>query len=513
MRSMIRLRILIMCGVLVAAGAGGWQLLSTEEAAPITVGTTDRAISLDPAGGYDTGSWALYSNLFQSLLTFRPGVPKPVPDAAEKCEFVGSGLTVYRCELRGDLSFSNGRRMTVEDVEYSFARMLRIKADTGPSSLFQTLKSVTGEGNTITFTLGRGDATFPLKLATGAGSIVDRDLYPADQLRPGNLVDGSGPYVLKEYEADKSAFLALNPRYRGAITSRGGPVVVNYYAQPGQLATAWKDGQVKVAHRQLPSGFLDELDAGGVDSARVTEADTGETHVLNFNLRPRSPMSNKAVRQAVAAVIDRPAMVSRAHHSTVEPLYSIIPRGFNGHSTAFFDANPEPDAEKARRILKDAGVRTPVSFSLSYRREDDEAAELKRQLERTRLFKVEIADVDSPDFTKEHAGGADAYVLGWLPDFPDSDNFTGPLVGTGNAMHSGYSSKRIDELIAATQRLSDRGAAAEGFKAIQTQVAEDVPLVPLWQRKDYVLAANDIGGSQFLSDDAGIWRLWELGWV
>ncbi|MDQ0941256.1 hypothetical protein [Streptomyces sp. V1I1] len=40
-----------------------------------------------------------------------------------------------------------------------------------------------------------------------------------------------------------------------------------------------------------------------------------------------------------------------------------------------------------------------------------------------------------------------------------------------------------------------------------------VPLVPLWQKKDYVLSSEDVNGSQYLTDGTGIWRLWELGWI
>lgn len=78
MRS-VRLRILAVLVVLAAAGVGGWQLLPSKENdnRTITVGTTDAVTSLDPAGAYDAGSWALFSNVFQSLLTFEPGGAAP----------------------------------------------------------------------------------------------------------------------------------------------------------------------------------------------------------------------------------------------------------------------------------------------------------------------------------------------------------------------------------------------------------------------------------------------------
>ena len=71
----------------------------------------------------------------------------------------------------------------------------------------------------------------------------------------------------------------------------------------------------------------------------------------------------------------------------------------------------------------------------------------------------------------------------------------------------------MDQLISSTLQYSDRSRTSSDFKELQKLVGEDVPLVPLWQKKDYVLAKPDISGSQYLSDGTGIWRLWELGWI
>lgn len=253
MRS-IRLRILAILAVLVIAGVVAWQLLPSDEVKndPVAVGTTDVVTSLDPAGAYDAGSWAMYSNIYQSLMTFKSGAVVPEPDAAESCGFIGQKLQTYQCKLRDDLTFSNGRKITAEDVKYSIERMIRIKTDVGPWVLFPSLKNVVADGRTITFNLTSRDATFPQKLATGAGSIVDRESYPADKLRKGNTVDGSGPYVLKSYRSGEIAELIPNTRYKGAVKKEGVPVTVHYYQKSSDLLAAWNAKQLDVTHRELP---------------------------------------------------------------------------------------------------------------------------------------------------------------------------------------------------------------------------------------------------------------------
>lgn len=518
MRS-VRKRILATLLVLAAVGVGGWQLLPSQkdDNKTITVGTTDAVTSLDPAGAYDAGSWALYSNVFQALLTFEPGGATPVPDAAKNCAFVGSGLTMYRCQLREGLTFPSGRAMTAEDVKYSFDRVKKIKSDVGPSSLLDTLDSVSASGRTVTFRLSSPDATFPFKVATGVGSIVDREKYPANALRTGGSVDGTGPYTLTSYTKDKKAVLAPNKQYKGALKSTGRPVELDYYTDSDALSSAWKAKRIDVATRTLPPSVLAGLNAGDAGQ-RVSEADSSEIRNLYFDTRAGKPLHDVRVRQAIAWLIDREKLAATVYKGTVEPLYSLIPSGITGHTTAFFDTYPKLSTSKARTLLTEAGVNVPVRFTYGYGKGRgsgaEEAAEIKRQLEATGLFKVDVHGYEWTDFQKRWAGGKlDAYAVGWVADFPDPDTYGGPLVGSGGTMNTGYSSRTVDRLIEASQQYADRGEATRDFRELQSTVAHDVPVIPLWQAKEYVVTSEDVGGGQYLSDGTGVFRLWRLNWI
>ncbi|MHA5053604.1 ABC transporter substrate-binding protein [Streptomyces sp. SD15] len=518
MRS-VRMRILATLLVLAAAGVGGWQLLPAQgdKNKTIRVGTTDAVTSLDPAGAYDAGSWALFSNVFQSLLTFEPDGAAPVPDAAESCRFEDTGLDTYTCTLRDDLTFPSGREMTAEDVKYSFDRVKAINSDVGPVSLFDTLGSVDAKGLTVTFHLSSPDATFPFKVATGAGSIVDHTRYPKGALRTDRGADGTGMYVLKTYTKGKQAVLAPNERYRGAVEEPGSPTVLRYYADPKALERAWKGKAIDVATRQLPPAVLAGLSPSDPDQ-HVTEADSAETRNLVLNVRGGSALHDRLVRQALAALIDREQLVSETYKGTTEALYGLVPTGITGHSTSFFDAYPKPSEEKARALLAEAGVQLPVRFTYGYAEgrgaAGEEAAELKKQLEAGGLFKVETKGYEWTDFQKRYAEGQlDAWAVGWVADFPDPDTFSTPLVGTGNTMKNGYSSKEVDRLIQASQQYEDRSRTPDDFEELQEIVAQDVPLIPLWQRKEYVVSSEDVGGGQYLSDGTGVFRLWRLNWI
>ncbi|MGW2828736.1 ABC transporter substrate-binding protein [Streptomyces sp. NPDC001286] len=518
MRS-VRKRVLATLLVLAVAGIGGWQLLPSQDdnGKTITVGTTDSVTSLDPAGAYDAGSWALFSNVFQSLLTFEAGGAAPVPDAAQSCSFVGSDLKTYRCTLRKGLTFPSGRAMTAEDVKYSFDRVKAIKSDVGPSSLLSTLGSVDASGSTVTFHLSSPDATFPFKVATGAGSIVDREKYPAKGLRTGSGVDGTGPYKLTAYTKGKKAVLTPNSAYKGAIEKTGRPVDLRYYTDADALNSAWKAKQVDVASRQLPPQVLSGLSASDPDQ-RLSESDSSETRNLYLNTRAGSPLHDVRVRQAVAWLINREQLAATVYKGTVDPLYSLIPTGLTGHTTSFFDAYPTQNAKKARALLTEAGVTLPMRFTYGYGKNSGsaagEAADLKRQLEASGLFKVTLKGYEWTAFQKRWATGRlDAYAVGWVADYPDPDTFGATLVGTGATMNTGYSNKAVDNLIQTSQEYADRGDATSDLRTLQQDIAHDVPVIPLWQGKEYVLSSEDVGGSQYLDDGTGVYRLWSLNWI
>ena len=135
------------------------------------LGTTDKVVSLDPAGAYDLGSQQLIGNMYQNLLSVPAGGNKPEPDAAESCEFTDP--KTYVCKLKPDLKFSSGDPLTSEDVKFSLDRQLKIADPSGPSSLLASLKSVDAtDPTTVTMHLKKADGTWPFILTHNVAAIV-----------------------------------------------------------------------------------------------------------------------------------------------------------------------------------------------------------------------------------------------------------------------------------------------------------------------------------------------------
>ncbi|TPQ15687.1 ABC transporter substrate-binding protein [Streptomyces sporangiiformans] len=493
---------------------------SSDDGAPIVVGTTSAPSTLDPAASWDS-SWELFRNVHQTLLNFPAGASVPEPDAAESCEFTDSTSEVYSCKLREGLQFSDGHTLDAQAVKYSIDRIKKINVNGGPAGLLGSLSRVQVKNDReIVFHLNQPDATFPFVLSTPAMSIVDPEEYPADALRTDGKISGSGPYNLESYEDGKQAKLVRNSKYKGLADRKNSAVTIRYFHDSSKLVKALRDKQIDVIYRGLSAS--DVVDIQGHEEEQklqLVESPTTEISYLVFN--PKYSWSrNPAVRRAVAQVIDRGALAHNVYKDTVEPLYSMIPKGLVGHTTGFFDTFGQPSAGKAKEILEKAGITERVPLTLWYTTDrygsqtKPAFEELKRQLEASDLFTVKLKSRPWKKYAPGYQKGEyPVFGRGWNPDFPDADNFIAPFVGKQNALGTPYDAPEItDKLLPDSRQQSDRGAVSKDFEEAQQIFVDDARLLPLWQGKSHVAANEEIAGAENSIDPATMMTMWELYW-
>ena len=77
-----------------AGGGGGTSSDGTDASGePIIVGTTDKITSIDPAGSYDNGSFAVMNQIYPFLFNSDYGTADVTPDIAESGEFTSRPST------------------------------------------------------------------------------------------------------------------------------------------------------------------------------------------------------------------------------------------------------------------------------------------------------------------------------------------------------------------------------------------------------------------------------------
>jgi peptide/nickel transport system substrate-binding protein len=504
-------------GAATTASSGGGGNASSGKT--LIWGSTDTPVSYDPAGSYDLPSWNVAYNIYQTLLRVDEATQKLVPDAATGC--TGSAdFKVWTCKLQSGLKFSNGDPLTSKDVKWSIDRVVKIADPNGPYSLLGKPVVTTPDDTTVVFTLPAGNSLWNQILGTAAAAIVDSKVYPADKLQPDDKVIGSGPYALKTYQTKQIAEFTLNKNYAGAIKPANSGLIIKYYKDENALKLDIEGGKVDVAYPNFTPTTLKELK--GKSGVQEVAGPGGAIRYIVFNTKtmPGDNAAQKtAIRRAAAYLIDRTSIATNVYDGTVDPLYSMVPKGLDGatpdYQTVYGSA---PDKTKAAAELSKAGVKTPVNLQIWWTPahygslSGDEYTEIKRQLDGSGLFKVDLQSSEWDSYSKAYPTDKyPVYELGWFPDYPDTDDYVGEFYGPTPFFKNHYVNKKIDTLLTDEKASTDAAKRTADFKAIQDAAAPDAPTIPVWQGKQIAVQYGNVTGlSKTLLPDY-IFRFWVLG--
>src|SRR4051794_27355064 len=495
----------------------------------LTIGTSDKITTLDPAGAYDNGSFTVMNQVYPFLMNTTPGNPDVEPDIAESADFTSP--TDFTGKLKPGLTFVNGHDLTSSDVKFSFDRILTINDENGPASLLANLASVDApDDTTVVFHLKVGnDQTFAQILSTNVGPIVDEEVLSPTELTPdADIVAGkafAGPYTITNYDQNNLVSYEANPDYQGSLGApKTDKVNVKYYADASNLKLDIQEGNIDVAFRSLSA--TDITDLRGNDKVQVIDGPGGEIRYItfNFNTQPygaktpqADPAKALAVRQAVADLINRQEISDQVYKGTYTPLYSFVPQGLTGAiaplKDLYGDGNGGPDADKAKQTLAAAGVTTPVQLNLQYNTDHygpssgDEYALIKDQLESSGLFAVNLQSTEYVQYVKDRTSDVyPAYQLGWFPDFSDADNYLTPFfLNTPDStafLQNHYVNPAINTLIQQEVTTQDPAARQKLIEQIQTEEAKDLATVPYLQGSQVAVVGKDVKRTQDTLDAA-----------
>jgi len=499
-------------------GGGGSTDGGSASAEPLVIGTTDKITSLDPAGSYDNGSFAVMNQVYPFLFNSKYGTADVTPDIAESGEFTSP--TEYTVKLKDGLKFANGNDLTSSDVKFTFDRQLKIADPNGPSSLLGNLESVEAKDDTtVVFHLKSGnDQTWEQILSSPAGPIVDEDVFSPDAVTPDDdIVKGeafAGQYTIDSYKVNELVSYVPNKDYKGSLPAAANQgISVKYYADPSNLKLDIGNGDIDVAYRSLSATDIADLSKN--KAVKIVDGPGGEIRYITFNFDTMNfgaktaeadPAKALAVRQAMADLVDRDALAKDVYKDTFAPLYSYVPQGLTGAieplKDMYGDGKGAPDAEKAKSVLEDAGVTTPVQINLQYNSDHygpssaDEYAAIKSQLEDSGLFTVNLQSTEWVQYNKDST--ADVYPIfqkGWFPDYSDADNYLTPFFSKKSFLNNHYDNPEVQDLVTKQVTETDKATRTKDIEQIQTLVAKDLSTIPLLQGKQVAVVGANVDGA------------------
>jgi peptide/nickel transport system substrate-binding protein len=215
---------------------------------------------------------------------------------------------------------------------------------------------------------------------------------------------------------------------------------------------------------------------------------------------------SKDLKQAVAAAIDREAIVDRVFEGRNTPAYGMIPPSYPASTEPFSDKYGTRNLDLSKQILTKLGYTTdkPFTFDLYYPPDHygtttaDVMQVIKQQLEETGLIKVNLQTQAWAQYIGESVpkGKFPAFILGWFPDFADAETWLTPFGSCNQSPDQGvfYCDQEFDKLLALQRSETDPTKRAALLKQIDQYWAENIPTLPLFWEPEYISARKGVNG-------------------
>lgn len=450
-----------------------------------------------------TDDYGVPLNIFSRLVEteVQNGKSKQVPSLAESWKVSSDGL-VYTFKLRKDVKFSNGDKLTADDVVYTFDRMLNPKTKAlntdfvdmiagadermdGKADSTSGLKAI--DANTVEITLSKPFAPFIANLATPPCSIYDKKATEAAGDKFGidaTKTVGTGAFKLKSWKTNSSIVMEANDSYfKGKPTLAGVTYTIVGNAQTERML--FETGKLDVfdcddASSQIPyfqssTKWKNQIVSGprmGVDY-----------YCLNENIKP---FDNVKVRQAFQLAIDRKTLIDKLYNGKAVIANGIMPVGLLGYDSSM--PKMTYNKEKAKQLLTEAGY--PNGFDMEIAQVTDSASTLKlNEAVQAMLadvgIKVKINQMDeSAYYATRKQGKLSAYESNWSADYNDPDNFIYTFFSAKNTVARSYNYKNQDvfDKLENARKMTNQTDRVKLYQEIQkTIVDEDAAFVPLFQ--------------------------------
>ena len=410
----------------------------------------------------------VHFNIFEGLT--RVGVDGAVtPLLAESWAITPDGKS-YTFRLRKGIKFSDGSPMDAAAVKFSFDRA-RAPGSTNKAkkAVFDNIARVTAEdAHTVILTLNNADATLPFRLGENTAVI----LHPNSADQAATKPVGTGPFKLESWAKGSAVTLVKSDAYRDAAKVALKKVTFRFINDPAAQVAALLAGDIDGMPR---FGALQALKQFQGDQRFTVEiGSTAGKGLLAINNR-KKPFDDVRVRRALAHAIDRKAFIDGAQEGLGKAIGSHFAPADNGYVD--LTGKYPHDIEKAKALLKEAGITTPLNVTLTlppppYARKGGEiiAAQLAKVGIQCKIENVEWAQWLSGPFK----GNFDLTIINHVEPLDYATAYADPNY------YFGYDSAKFRGLVSTLASTSNARERARLWKDIQTQLADDAVNAWIW---------------------------------
>ena len=545
---MARRRLALLVAALLAAaacgggGGGGGSGGGGGPSGAIVIGTTESLQnSFDPAQAYDYLGSQVAFNTAETLVTYPPDSAEPQPLLAAAMPDVSPDGLTYTFILKAGIKFSDGTPFNAAAVKFSLERARNFGAKDAEAAgfLLSGIRNIsTPSDDKVVISLAQPNVTFLSRLAYSVASIVSPAAYAGNVLT-GNeegaavaakyktdTIVGSGPYRIVAYKEHEAIDLEANPDYWGT-KPKTKKIRMRLFDKSSALKLALQNNEVDVAFRSLQPDENNFFK--GRPGFKLVEGKGSGIRYLVIDVKTK-PWDDVNMRRALAAAVDRKAIVTEVFKGSATPLASIVPSTFPTSEPKwdqlYGPGGPPPTSAKGGKVpsgttLVDkylslagkSGGTVPVELWYSPTHYGDTEAAVAevvaRSLEDTKRFTVKVKNVEWAEYGKKRqAGEMPVFLMGWYPDYLDPDDYLEPFSDPNIFDPAKWDDSKMLELMHTEQRVQDPTRRADGIREAQAYMADQVPYIPLFQAPQIAAASAKVNG--IVLDPIQIFRCWLL---
>jgi peptide/nickel transport system substrate-binding protein len=296
---------------------------------------------------YDTLTTLDYDN------TAKPGL-------AEKWTVSPDGKT-YTFTLRRGVRFASGKPLTSADVKFTLDRWRTLKGSPTAFNISPVESVDAPNPATVVLHLKEPLSILLINLSGYAASIINADSVnkSGDDFGTGvGKVDGTGPFILREWVRNDRLVVTRNPNYMWgpSFYANHGPahlgtVVFKTITQDMPRLAAVQVGDAQF-DEDVPRQELDRLMRGG--NLQVIRYKDLNTAFIGFKLGHK-PLDDLKVRQAINYGVNKRELIAGAYYGLADVAYGPLAPGTPGWWPGVRKAGYDYDPSRAKRMLDEDG--------------------------------------------------------------------------------------------------------------------------------------------------------------
>jgi peptide/nickel transport system substrate-binding protein len=424
--------------------------------------------------------------------------------------------------INKDVKWSDGVPVSAADLLLAWA--------SGSGQFNTEVLATDKDGNAINDASGVDKAVVAKvkKIADFWNTGFDATELPSDP----SLYIGYGPYLLKEYKKDQYMTFTKNPNYTWGPIPSVDTITLRFIPDAMAMMQALKNGEVDVANPQATAdvlGAAKQMESQGVkvltgDGATYEHVDLAQNNGGPFDPKTYGGDAKKAtdVRLAFLKTIPRQQIVDRLikplnPNAQLRDSFNVVPGSPAYDSTVAGNGMKDwdkVDIDGAKKLLADAGVKTPVKVRLMYAQGNTRRAnEYKFIAESAKSAGFDVIDGANKDWGSllSNTKVYDAALFGWQSTAIGASQIPPNFQTDGQNNFYGYSNKDVDALLKQLNSEPDIKKQDEINTKVEAQLLKDGFGVPIFQFPEIIsFNTKRIQNVQGLSLSPGyFWNFWE----